>query len=60
MDTVYEVWDTDTFNLFGTYTMYERAERVVRAADAAGRRFNIKDTGLTKAEYNKLQEEKNT
>jgi hypothetical protein len=51
MTKVYEVWDTDTYNLLGAYVGKERAENCYRLFEKQGRRPNIKDTGMTKQEY---------
>lgn len=52
MSTVYEVWDTDTYNLLGAYVGEEKAMNAVRLFEKHGRRPNIKDTKMTKQQYN--------
>ena len=50
--TVYEIWDTDTFNLLGAYIGKDRVEQVAIMFTDRGRRVRTVDTGLTKEEYN--------
>ena len=51
--TVHEVWDTDTYNLIGSYVGEERAiKAALQLRKKAQRRVKVKDTGMTKAEYN--------
>lgn len=53
MPTVYEVWDTDTFNLLGAYVGEERAiKAALQLRKKAQRRVKVSDTGMTKKEYN--------
>lgn len=51
--TVHEVWDSDTYNLIGAYVGEERAiKAALQIRKKAQRRVKVKDTGMTKAEYN--------
>jgi len=51
--TVYEVWDTDTFSLYGAYVGQDRAlEIAAKLADQYDMRVNVKNTKLTKQQYN--------
>lgn len=52
--TVFEVWNTDTYSLIGSYVGQERALDVAsKMSDEYSMRVNVKNTGKTKQEYNK-------